>query len=248
MVLLFSSSVLAASYPESTAVLQQLAEKVIFELENNAERRLVPTKSGGKEYREIPWVPGNRQTVAVYLFREEGTNEILPFGKRFQKQLAQAMDGSEKFMYVLRDMDKFYDMKKHETDFMINEGTAASVGRVLGARYFLTGTYRQNGNETVIQIALWDAETGTAVHAQGRVNGWEWPLVRERLVSSWWKGGIGLISLLIMLGVIRLLNRSALYDLRARESRTIYILIQIGFGLIVICAGYFFSVWWLSPK
>lgn len=211
---LCSTSALADPYPSSTDVLKQLAERVITELESKAQWRFVPTEPGGKEYRKIPWKAGDRQTVAVYLFREEGTKKEFPFGRRFQKQLGQAMDGSAKYQYVLRDMDAFYDMKKRETDFMINEDTAASVGRVLGARYFLTGTYWQEGNETVIQAAFWDAETGTAVHAQGSINGWEWPLVKRRLVSGWWKGGVGLLSLLVMLGGVRILNRSAFYDLR----------------------------------
>ena len=244
---LASSTVLASAYPESTEVLQQLSERVITELGSKTEWRFVPTEPGGKEYRRIPWKDGDLQTVAVYLFREEGTKKELPFGRQLQRQLGQAMDGSAKYQYVLRDMDAFYDMKKRETDFMINEETAASVGRVLGARYFLTGTYWQEGNETFIQGALWDAERGTAIHAQGRINGWEWPLVRKRITSSWWKGGIGVISLLFMLGVIRLLNRSVFYNLRSRENRTIYILIQIGFGLTLISAGYFFVVWWAFP-
>jgi len=247
IVFLTSSTVLAGAYPESTDVLQQLSERVITELDSKAEWRFVPTAPDGKEYRRIPWKPGDRQTVAVYLFSEEGAKELKPFGRRLQKQLGQAMDCSNKFLYVLRNMGKFYDMKKREADFMINEDTAASVGRVLGARYFLTGTYWENGNETVIQAALWDAETGTAVHAQSRINGWEWPLVRKRLVSSWWKGGIGLLSMLIMIGVTRLLNRSAFYDLRARENRTTYILIQLGLGLAIVCAGYFFAAWWFFP-
>ena len=165
--LLFSESAFADSYPTSVDVLQQLAERVITELDSRAAWRFVPTEPGAKEYRKIPWETGDRQTVAVYLFREEGTKEALPFGRRLQKQLGQAMDGSDKFMYVLRDMDKFYDMKKRETDFMINEETAASVGRVLGARYFLNGTYWQEGNETVIQAALWDAGNGNCSPRSG---------------------------------------------------------------------------------
>ncbi len=127
MVLLVSSAVQAGAYPGSTDVLQRLSERVITELAGKAAWRFAPTEPGGKKYRKIPWKPGDRQTVGIYLFREEGTKEILPFGRRLQKQLGQAMDGSDKFMYVLRDMDKFYDMKKRETDFMINEETAASV-------------------------------------------------------------------------------------------------------------------------
>ena len=245
--LLASSTAFADVYPEATDVLQQLAEQVVTELDSKAVWRFVFKEPGGKEYRKIPWVLGDRQTVAVYLFREEGTKEVLPFGIRLQKQLGVAMDRSNKFMYVMRDMDKFYDMKKRETDFMINEETAAAVGRVLGARYFLTGTYWLNGNETVIQAALWDAETATAIHAQNSINGWEWPLVRERLVSGWWKGGIGFLSLLVMLGVIRFLNRSVFYNLRSRENKTVYILIQLGFGLAFLSVGYLFVEWWAFP-
>ena len=99
----------------------------------------------------------------------------------------------------------------------------------------------------MIQAALWDAETGTAVHAQSSINGWEWPLVRARLVSGWWKGGVGLLSLLFMMGVIRFLNRSVFYNLRSRENKTIYVLIQIGFGAALLFVGYFFTVWWIGP-
>ncbi len=240
-----SGSVLAGSYPESTDILQQLAERVIAELEKKAKWRFVPSDTGGDRSRKIAWKEGDRQTVAIYLFREEETNAHLPFGARFEKQLGLALDGSSKFVFVMRDMKKFYEMKYRETDFMIDEDTASSVGKVLGARYFLTGSYWREGNETFIQAALWDTETGSANHAQVKISGTEWALVKKRLTSYWWKGGLGLLTLLVMIGIIRLLNRSVCYNLRSRENKTIYILIQVGFGLTFLFAGYFFVVWWI---
>jgi TolB-like protein len=248
MVLLFSTANLVGAYPKSTDVVEELSKQLIREIEAKAKWRLVTSRSGGKQYKKIPWKPGDRQTVAVYLFREEGTNKALPFGALLEKQLAQAMDSSSKFMYVMRNMNKFYDMKKHETDFMINDETVASVGRVLGARYFLTGSYWQNGSETIIQAALWDAETGTAFHTQGKINGWELPLVKKRMLSNWWKGLIGILSLLTLFGIMRVLSRSVLYDLRAKESRTVYGLIQLGFSVVALFMGYIFAVWWFFPK
>ena len=245
---LLAGSAVAGLYPESTDILHQLAERVIHEIENKAEWRFVPSDTGGDRYRKIPWKRGDRQTVAVYLFREEGTNDSHPFGRRLEKQLGLAMDGSSKFMYVTRDMEKFYDMKHRETDFMIDAQTAQAVGKVLGARYFLTGSYWRDGNETVIQAALWDAAAGSAVHTQAKISGWERLLVKKRLVRYWWKGGLGLLTLLVMIGVIRFLNRSVCYDLRSRENKTVYILIQFGFGLALLCAGYFFAVWWVFPE
>ena len=221
---------LANTYPESTDLLKELAEKVILEMEEKAA-----------------WPSGDRQTVAIYLFREDGSNAQLPFGARFEKQLALALDHSSKFMFVMRDMNKFYDMKKRETDFMIDESTASSVGKVLGARYFLTGSYWREGDETFIQAVLWDAASGTANHAQVKISGTEWAFVKKRIVAYWWRGGIGLLTLLVMMGIIRMLNRSVCYNLRSRENRTLYILIQIGFGLTLISAGYFFVVWWAFP-
>jgi len=244
---LFSESAVAASYPESTDILQQLAERVIHEIEDKAQWRFVPSETRGDGYRKIPWKSGDRQTVAVYLFREEGTNAQHPFGVRFEKQLALALDGSSKFMLVVRDMDKFYDMKKQEIDFMVDEKTASAVGKVLGARYFLTGSYWRDGDETFIQAALWDAELGSATHAQVKITGTEWVFIKKRLSSCWWKGGIGLLTLLVMIGVIRFLNRSVFYDLRSRQNKTVYILIQAGFGLILVSVGYFFVVWWFFP-
>jgi len=205
---------------------------------------VLPETGEGKN-QEIPWKPGDLQTVSIYLFREEGTNAHLSFGSRFEKQLVLALDGSSKFRYVMRDMKKFYDMKHRETDFMIDETTASSVGKVLGARYFLTGSYWREGNQTFIQAALWDAELGSATHAQVKIRGSEWVLVKSRIISEWWKGLIGLMALLAMMVVIRLLNRSIFYNLRSRGTKTIYILIQTGFGIVVICTAYFFAVWWL---
>jgi len=147
----------------------------------------------------------------------------------------------------VRDMDKFYDMKKQEIDFMVDEKTASAVGKVLGARYFLTGSYWRDGDETFIQAALWDAELGSATHAQVKITGTEWVFIKKRLSSCWWKGGIGLLTLLVMIGVIRFLNRSVFYDLRSRQNKTVYILIQAGFGLILVSVGYFFVVWWFFP-
>ena len=242
-----SGSVLAGSYPESTDILQQLAERVIAEIEEKAEWRFVPGQSESGKFVKIPWRSGDRQTVAIYLFREEETNMHLPFGARFEKQLGLALDDSSKFMFVMRDMKKFYDMKHRETDFMIDENTASSVGKVLGARYFLTGSYWREGNETFIQAALWDAEIGSANHAQVKISGTEWALVKKRLTSCWWKGGLGLLTLLVMIGIIRLLNRSVCYNLRSRENKTMYILIQVGFGLTLLSVGYFFVVWWVFP-
>lgn len=242
-----SGSVVAGSYPESTDILYQLAERVIHEIEKKADWRFAPSDAGGDSYRKIPWETGDRQTVAVYLFREEGTNDSHPFGRRLEKQLGLAMDGSSKFMYVTRDMEKFYDMKHRETDFMIDAQTAQAVGKVLGARYFLTGSYWRDGAETVVQAALWDAAAGSAVHTQAKISGWEPLLVKKRLVTSWWKGGIGLLTLLAMIGVIRFLNRSVFYDLRSRQNKTMYVLIQLGFGLVLLFAGYFFAVWWFFP-
>lgn len=242
-----SGSVLAGSYPESTDILQQLAERVIVDIENKAKWQFMPSDTGGDRYRKIPWKQGDRQTVAVYLFREEGTNDSHPFGLRLEKQLGLAMDVSSKFMYVIRDMNKFYEMKHSETNFMIDAETAQAVGKVLGARYFLTGSYWRDGNETVIQAALWDAAAGSAVHTQAKISDWEWLLVKKRLTSYWWKGGLGLLTLLVMMGVIRLLNRSVCYNLRSRENKTIYILIQAGFVLTLLSAGYFFIVWWVFP-
>jgi len=247
LIFFMSGSVLAGSYPESTDILQQLAEKVIAEMEEKAEWRFVPGQDESEKFVKTPWRSGDRQTVAVYLFREEGTNAHLPFGARFEKQLELALGGSSKFMLVMRDMKKFYDMKYREIDFMIDENTASSVGKVLGARYFLTGSYWRDGNETFIQAALWDAELGSANHAQVKITGTEWAFVKKRLTSYWWKGGLGLLTLLVMMGVIRLLNRSVCYNLRSRENRTIYILIQVGFGLTLLSAGYFFVVWWVFP-
>lgn len=244
---LLPGAALAVPYPESTDILQQLAERVIHEIENKAEWRLVPSEPRGDGYRRIPWKSGDRQTVAVYLFREEGTNAQHPFGVRFEKQLALALDRSSKFMLVVRDMDKFYDMKKQETDFMVDEKTASAVGKVLGARYFLTGSYWLDGDETFIQAALWDAELGSATHTQVKITGTEWAFIQKRLSSCWWKGGLGLLTLLVMMGFIRLLNRSVLYNFRSRENKTVYILIQVGFGLALLCAGYFFTVWWIFP-
>ena len=237
----------ADTYPESTDVLRELAERVILEMEEKAEWRFVPGQGESEKFVKIPWRSGDRETVAVYLFREEGTDAHLPFGTRFEKQLGLALDQSSKFKFVMRDMKKFYDMKKRETDFMIDEDTVSSVGNVLGARYFLTGSYWREGNETFIQAALWDAESGSANHAQVKISGGEWAFVKKRIASQWWKGGLGLLTLLVMMGVIRLLNRSVCYNLRSRENRTIYILIQVGFGLILISAGYFFTVWWVFP-
>ena len=238
---------LADTYPESTDLLQELAEKVILEMEEKAEWRFVPGQGESEKFVKIPWRSGDRQTVAIYLFREEGTNAQLPFGVRFEKQLALALDHSSKFMFVMRNMKKFYEMKKRETDFMIDESTASSVGRVLGARYFLTGSYWREGDETFIQAALWDAASGAANHAQVKISGAEWAFVKKRIVAYWWRGGIGLLTLLVMMGIIRILNRSVCYNLRSRENRTIYILIQIGFGLTLLSAGYFFVVWWAFP-
>ena len=238
---------LANTYPESTDLLRELAEKVILEMEEKAEWRFVPGQGGSEKFVKIPWSSGDRQTVAIYLFREEGTNAQLPFGVRFEKQLALALDHSSKFMFVMRDMNKFYDMKKRETDFMIDESTASSVGKVLGAGYFLTGSYWREGNETFLQAALWDAASGTAHHAQVKISGTEWVFVKKRIVAYWWRGGIGLLTLLVMMGVIRMLNRSVCYNLRSRENRTLYILIQVGFGLTLLSAGYFFVVWWAFP-
>ena len=242
-----SGSVLAGSYPESTDILQQLAERVIVDIEKKAKWRFVPSDTGGDRYRKIPWKPGDRHTVAVYLFREEGTNDSHTFGRRLEKQLGLAMDGSSKFMYVMRDMKKFYEMKHRETNFMIDAETAQAVGKILGARYFLTGSYWRDGNEAVIQGVLWDAAAGLAVHTQAKISGWERLLVKKRLTTYWWKGGLGLLTLLVMMGVIRLLNRSVCYDLRSRENKTLYILIQVGFGLTLLSAGYFFVVWWVFP-
>ncbi len=248
LIFLISRSALADSYPESTDILYQLALRVVHEIEKKADWRFVPSDVGSGGYLKIPWKPGDRQTVAVYLFREEGTNASHPFGRRLEKQLGLAMDGSSKFMYVMRDMDKFYDMKHRETDFMIDAQTAQAVGKVLGARYFLTGAYWRDGAETVVQAALWDAATGSAVHTQAKISGWEPLLVKRRLFISWWKGGIGLLTLLVMIGIIRFLNRSAFYDLRSRQNRTVYFLIQAGFGLVLVSAGYFFAVWWFFPR
>ena len=238
---------LAETYPESTDLLQELAEKVILEMEEKAVWRFVPGRSESEKFVKVPWRSGDRQTVAIYLFREEGTNAQLPFGVRFEKQLALALDHSSKFMFVMRDMNKFYDMKKRESDFMIDESTASSVGKVLGAGYFLTGSYWREGNETFIQAALWDAASGSANHAQVKISGTEWAFVKKRIVAHWWRGGIGLLTLLVMMGIIRMLNRSVCYNLRSRENRTIYILIQIGFGLTFLSVGYFFVVWWAFP-
>ena len=242
-----SESVLANSYPDSTDILQQLAERVIVDIEQKAKWRFVPSGTGGTNYGKLPWKSGDRQTVAVYLFKEEGTNDTHPFGRQLEKQLGLALDGSSKFMYVMRDMKKFYEMKHRETNFMIDAETAQVVGKVIGARYFLTGSYWRDGNETVIQAALWDAAAGSAVHTQAKISGWEWLLVKKRLTSYWWKGCLGLLTLIMMMGVIRFLNRSVCYDLRSRENKTIYILIQIGFGLTLLSTGYFFVVWWIFP-
>jgi len=238
---------LADTYPESTDLLRELAERVILEMEEKAEWRFVSGRGGSEKFVKIPWRSGDRQTVAIYLFREEETNAYLSFGARFEKQLALALDHSAKFMFVMRDMKKFYDMKKRETDFMIDESTASSVGKVLGARYFLTGSYWREGDETFIQAAMWDAASGTVNHAQVKISGTEWAFVKKRITAYWWRGGIGLLTLLVMMGVIRMLNRSVCYNLRSRENRTIYILIQIGFGLTLLSAGYFFVVWWAFP-
>ncbi len=238
----------AVAYPTAVDVVEELSSQLVSRIEAKAKWRLVTTKSGGKQYEKISWEKGDRQTVAIYLFREEGTNRALPFGVLLENQLAQAMDSSSKFIYVMRNMNKFYDMKKHETDFMINEDTVASVGRVLGARYFLTGSYWQNGSETIIHAALWDAETGTAFHTQGKITGWEWPLIKKRMLSNWWKGLIGILSILTLFGIMRVLNRSVFYDLGARKSRTVYRLIQLGFCVVVIFLGYIFSAWWFFPK
>ena len=148
-VLMVSRSALADTYPESTELLQQLAKRVISEMEWKTRWRFVPEdigknptledlKKGGK-YKKILWKPGDRQTVAVYKFHEEGTGETHPFAARFERQLGLAMDGSTKFLFVMRDLAKFDEMKYRETHLMIDEKTATAVGKVLGARYFLTG-------------------------------------------------------------------------------------------------------------
>jgi hypothetical protein len=126
---------LADTYPESTDLLQELAENVILEMEEKAEWRFVPGRGESEKFVKIPWRSGDRQTVAIYLFREEGTNAHLPFGARFEKQLALALDHSSKFMFVMRDMKKFYDMKKRETDFMIDESVRSKKGSHL---FYLT--------------------------------------------------------------------------------------------------------------
>jgi hypothetical protein len=94
---------LADTYPESTDLLQELAEKVILEIEEKAAWRFVPGRGGSEKFVKIPWRSGDRQTVAIYLFREEGTNAHLPFGARFEKQLGLALDHSSKFIFVMRD-------------------------------------------------------------------------------------------------------------------------------------------------
>lgn len=98
---------LADTYPESTDLLQELAEKVILEMEENAVWRFVPGQGKSEKFVKIPWRSGDRQTVAIYLFREEGSDAQLPFGTRFEKQLGLALDHSSKFMFVMRDMNKF---------------------------------------------------------------------------------------------------------------------------------------------
>ena len=54
---------------------------------------------------------GDRKTVAIYSFHEDGTGQRHPFADRFERQLALAMDGSSKFLNVVRDMKKFEEMK-----------------------------------------------------------------------------------------------------------------------------------------
>jgi hypothetical protein len=161
LVLFCAGQAVAVSYPESTDLMGQLAARVIAQMEKKAQWRYVPTDAAtltyddlkkGSRYRKIPWEPGDRQPVAVYLFREEGTGRQLSFGVKFEKQLGLAMDGSSKFDVVVRDLQKFEEMKFRETNAMIDEDTAAALGNVLGARYFLTGTYWREGSETFIKL------------------------------------------------------------------------------------------------
>jgi len=59
-------------------------------MEKKAKWRFVPSDTGGDRYRKIAWKEGDRQTMAIHLFRDEGSNAQLPFGARFEKQLALA--------------------------------------------------------------------------------------------------------------------------------------------------------------
>ncbi|MBF0227578.1 MAG: hypothetical protein HQK76_19195 [Desulfobacterales bacterium] len=242
---LFSSN-RASSYPQSSELLNQLAKKVINELEKKASFRYEPIDKnvqGRREYKEVEW--NGRQPVAVYFFSERDTKKIHPFIETFEKQLSLCMDDSKKFMALPRDMQKMEEMKIKEAHILIDETTATSIGNLLGARYFLTGTYWKEGNETIIFAELWDGERGLAIRSQTMITGWELALVKKKIFKDWWKGVILVAFISAITGLIMLLNSSVLYELKTNKNNIVFILIQVCFIMAVLGVAYYFGVWWL---
>ncbi len=251
--LAFAGGAFGSSYPEANELMEKLAANVIYEMEAKSQWRYDRVENpnptleeiNSQKYEKTAWKPGDRQPVAIYAFTEEATKLRHPFADHFERQLTLAMDSSSKFFIVTREMEKFEEMKFKETRAEIDGTTAAKLGKVLGARFFLTGTYWHDGSATFIQAALWDADRGTAVHSQVKIGGWDRDLVKSNLRTHWWKGLTGGLALVILCCIIHFLNKTALFNMRASEKWFMFFGFQAAFVVLFILTCYVFARWWL---
>jgi TolB-like protein len=105
--------------------------------------------------------PSQRPRLAVLAFRPGSSASAVELSRgAFREMLAAELAGSSRFVLVDREWTDALFAEQERLALQGEEGTN-ELGRVLGAEYLLTGTYRLHHGELVVEACLVEVAHGT---------------------------------------------------------------------------------------
>lgn len=111
----------------------------------------------------------NAPTVAVLYFDYSGKNEaLLPLQKGLAQMLITDLSSDESLRVVERErLQAILDEHKLATSGKLDSKTAARIGKLLGARHLVLGSYFDVATSLRVDARLVDVETGAIVKSIG---------------------------------------------------------------------------------
>jgi TolB-like protein len=108
-----------------------------------------------------------RTTLAVLPFANSAVQpELAPLSKGFQALLLNDLATNTRIRVIERDeIQRILDEQKLSTTGQVDQSTAVRMGKLLGAKFMITGTYITTPDKNLtITVRAFDTETGEVVY------------------------------------------------------------------------------------
>ncbi|HKS04839.1 MAG TPA: CsgG/HfaB family protein [Gemmatimonadaceae bacterium] len=114
-----------------------------------------------------------RPGVAVLTFHSAATQaDLAPLGKGFQAMLINQLAPNSRIRVVERDqLQRILDEQKLGTSGQLDPTALVRVGKLVGARYMVDGTFITVGSDMVVTVKAFDTETSQIVFTDGSIKG-----------------------------------------------------------------------------